>query len=133
MKKNLRLFLFNFVSLWLASAILLGVSFSAGYQIIALSALVLSLVNLLIKPLINILLLPINLLTLGGFRWLSNVIALYLVTLFVPQFKIAGFLFPGFNYEGFVIPQMYLSLFWVFVLTSFIISLTTAFLLWLTN
>lgn len=133
MKKYLRLFLFNLVSLWLIAGLLPGVSFSGGYQTLALAAVVLTLVNLLIKPLVNILLLPINLLTLGMFRWLINVITLYLVTIFVPQFKITSFFYPGFNYQGFIIPSMYLSTFLVFVLSSFMISLATTFLLWLSN
>lgn len=133
MKKYLRLFLFNLVSLWLIASLLPGVSFSGGYQTLALAAVVLTLVNLLLKPLVNILLLPINLLTLGMFRWLINVITLYLVTIFVPQFKITSFFCPGFNYQGFIIPSMYLSTFWVFVLSSFMISLATTFLLWLSK
>lgn len=133
MKKYLRLFLFNLVSLWLVTSFLPGASFSGGYQTLALAAMVLTLVNLLIKPLINLLFLPINLLTLGMFRWVINVITLYLVTLFVPQFKITSFFYPGFNYQGFMVPSMYLSAFWVLVLSSFIISLTTTFLLWLSK
>jgi len=133
MKKYLRLFLFNLFSLWLVANITTGVSFGNGYSTLLLSALVLCLVHFLIKPLINILLLPINLLTLGMFRWLTNVIALYLVTIIVPKFEISSFNFPGFSYHGFVIPQIYLTQFWALVVISFIISLTESFLLWLSK
>jgi len=129
-KKYLRLFLVNFLALWLVGRFIPGVHFIEGYESIALTALVLTLVGFLIKPLIGLLLLPINLLTLGAFRWLINVITLWLVTLLVPQFKISAFIFESFSYKGFVVPQMSLNIFWAYVLVS--LALNT-FILWLTK
>lgn len=133
MKKYLRFFLFNLVSLWLVTNIVAGFTYGNDYLILIKSAAFLTLINLLIKPLINLLLLPINLITLGTFRWLGNVIALFLVTMFVPQLKIASFTFPGFIYQGFIIPSLHLTVFWVLFAASFIISLTYSFLLWLSE
>jgi len=130
-KKYLRFFLINLFALWLVAYIFAGVSFTGGWQTLALAALVLTLLGTLIKPLIKLLLLPINLITLGTFRWLINVITLWLVTLIVPQFEIRGFLFEGVNYQGFTIPSFYLATFWAFVLTSLVISLVTTLTLWL--
>lgn len=131
MKKYLRLLLVNTATLWLAAKIITGISFDSQIKTLFSAALALTIIDLLIKPLIKILLLPINLLTLGAFRWLTNVIALYLTTLIVPEFKINGFFFPGFVYQGFAFPSMNLSTFLTFVLTSFTISLITTLLLWL--
>ena len=131
MKKYLRLFLVNLAALWVAISLLEGVTISGGSQTLALAALVLTAIDFIVKPLIKLLLLPINLVTLGAFRWLINVISLYLVTLIVPQFKVASFLFAGFSYRGFIIPSIPLSIFWVFVVASLLISLTATFLLWL--
>lgn len=130
MKRLLRSFVINTATLWLVTQILPGVGYAGGYQTLLLTALALTIVNLLVKPLINLLLLPINLLTLGAFRWLVNVATLYLVTLIVPQFQIKSFLFPGFTYQGFIIPSINLTVFWVFVLTSFLISLTSSLFYW---
>jgi len=130
-KKYLRFFLINLFALWLVAYIFTGVSFTGGWQTLALAALVLTLLGTLIKPLIKLLLLPINLITLGTFRWLINVITLWLVTIIVPQFEIRGFLFEGVNYQGFIIPSFYLATFWAFVLTSLVISLVTTLTLWL--
>jgi putative membrane protein len=132
-KKYLRLFLINFLALWLIGQLFSGVNFANGYQTIVLASLVLTLAGFIIKPLVGLLLLPVNLLTLGSFRWLINVITLWLVTLIVPQFKISGFLFTGFVYKGFVVPAMFLNLFWVYVLVALIISLITSIILWLIN
>lgn len=131
MKNYLRLYFINISSLWVVSYIFWGFKYVGGFQSLIIAALALTLVNLLVRPIINLLLLPINLLTLGMFRWLVNVVTLYLVTLLVPQLIIKPFLFPGFNYQGFNIPQIYLNYFWSLTLSSFLISLTSSFLSWL--
>ena len=130
-RKYLRWFLINAAALWLITRVFEGVSISGGYQTLFLTALVLTLINLFLKPLIKLLLLPINLVTLGAFRWVINVLTLYLVTLIVPEFKITAFLFPGFTYQGFIIPALPLSTFWAFVLSSLSFSLITSLLVWL--
>jgi len=132
MKRYLRQFLINSVSLWATKSLLAdGVKLSEGLKPLAYTAFVLTVVNLIIRPLIKLLLLPVNLLTLGAFRWLVNVGTLYFVTLIVPELKISGFMFPGFNYNGFIFPSLYLGTLWVFVFASFLISLVSTFLFWL--
>jgi len=133
MRRLLRSFIFNLAALWLVTELFEGIAFTGGYQTLLLATLALTLVNLLVKPLINLLLLPINLITLGAFRWVVNVVTLYLVTLLVPQFTISAFLFPGFSYQGFIIPPINLGMIWVYVLTSLFLSVTTSFLFWLTR
>lgn len=131
MKSLIRSFLINAASLWLVGQLISGLYFAKGYETLIVTAAVLGLVNLFVKPLINILLLPINLLTLGTLRWLVNVATLYLVTLLVSDFKIIGFSFPGFSYEGFLIPAFSTTGFLALVLTSFVLSLCSSFLFWL--
>lgn len=133
MKKYLRQFFVNFLSFWLTGKLITGVYFGQGLKTMALAAVSLTAINLIIKPLIKILLLPINFLTLGGFRWLINVLALYLVTQIVSQFEISSFLFEGFTYQGFSIPEISFSTFWAYVIASFFLSLVTTFLLWLSK
>lgn len=133
MKTLLRSFLVNAASLWLASLVISGLSFGKGYETLALAAAVLGAVNLFVRPFLNILLLPINVLTLGAFRWVVNVATLFLVTYLVPEFKITGFYFPGFSYQGIVLPATEVGLVWTFILTSFLLSLVSSFLFWLTK
>ena len=130
MKKYLRSFLITIASLIIASGLVDTISFQEGEKTIAITALVLMLVNFLIKPVINLLLLPVNLLTLGLFRWVVNVFVFYLVTLLVTQLKIEPYNFPGFEQSGFIVPSIQFSFFWTLVLLSFIISFSTGFLYW---
>jgi uncharacterized membrane protein YvlD (DUF360 family) len=131
LKKICRNFLINGVALMLVSSFFAGFKISQGLTGIAFTAAVLTGINLALKPLIRLLLLPINLLTLGAFRWLANVFSLYLVTLLVPYLKIEGFQFPGFSYQGFIVPSMYLGFLVVLLISSFLISLINTFLFWL--
>jgi len=130
-KKIFRSLVINLAALILVSAAIAGFRISGGYQGLLFTGAVLTGINLAIKPLIKLLLLPINLITLGAFRWVANVFSLYLVTLLVPYLEIFGFAFPGFFYQGFIIPEMYLAKIWVLVISSFLLSLFTTFLFWL--
>ena len=52
---------------------------------------ILSLVNILIRPLINLISLPLNVLTLGIFSLVINALLFILVARFSPGFEIEGF------------------------------------------
>lgn len=56
-----------------------------------IAAIVLGIVNVLIKPLLVILTLPINVLTLGLFTLVINALLVMLVSAIVPGFKVRGF------------------------------------------
>lgn len=131
MKKILSSLVINTAAIVIVSQIIAGFKISAGYQGILFTAIVLTAVNFAVKPLVKLLLLPINLLTLGAFRWLANVFSLYLVTLLVPYLEITGFYFPGLIHKGFIVPELYLAKIWVLVISSFLISFLTSFLFWL--
>jgi putative membrane protein len=133
MKSILRSIIFNAAAIWFVSMIISGIVLERGYETLFISAFALGMINLLIKPIINILLLPINLLTLGTLRWIVNVIALYLVTVLVSDFKILPVKFSGLTYSGIVIPAFSLNLILSFIFISFLISLISGFLFWLTK
>lgn len=88
-------------------------------------------INFLLVPLLKILFLPLNLLTLGLFAWITNVLALYALTTLVSDFKLLSYAFPGYNLSGFVIPAYDLSPFFVAIVASFMIGFITHFLQWL--
>lgn len=122
----------NLASIYLASKILSGViTYVGGYQTLFLAAVAIALVNLFVRPVVNLLLLPINLITLGVFRWLSNLVTLYLVTLLVPNLQIHAFVSQGLNLNYLIIPPIHFSAFGAFVVATFILTLTFHFLYWL--
>ena len=130
MKTLFRYFLINTVSLYITTEAIKGLSFTGGFQGLLLGGLAFTLINFLLIPLLKILLLPLNLLTLGIFAWATNVLALYALTTVVPQFRLMPYLFPGFEYNGFVIPGTYLTTLWVAMLASLMIGFLTHLLHW---
>src|SRR5688572_12173068 len=102
MKGLLRSFVIHAGILWFVATNVGGIEYSDDIKILLGGAFALTLVDALIKPLINLLLLPFNLITLGTFRWVSSVIALYLTTLVVPGFAIRAFTYPGLATEYFI-------------------------------
>lgn len=60
-------------------------------QVALIAALVLGLLNALIRPILIVLTLPINILTLGLFTFVINGFLFYLVAQFVKGFSVAGF------------------------------------------
>ncbi|CDM97423.1 MULTISPECIES: phage holin family protein [Limnospira] len=88
----------NFFLTWLLAAIALSITaylvpgFALdSWQAAAVGAIVMGLVNAIIKPILTILTLPLTLLTLGLFLFVVNAISLYLVAQFTPGFTINGF------------------------------------------
>jgi putative membrane protein len=133
MKRTLRSIFINAASIWAVSFLVTGIILEKGLETLLVTAFALGLINLLVKPVINILLLPINLVTLGTFRWVVNVAALYVVTVIVPDFKIVPFEFVGFSYQGIVIPAVSFNLILSFIVITFLISLVSSFLFWLSK
>src|SRR3989344_4524536 len=129
MKKILRFFLINLASLWVTTEIISGLTYTGGIKSLIIGALAFMVINLILVPLLKILLLPLNLLTLGLFAWITNVLALYALTT-VSNFQLVPFTFAGVNYYGFEIPSYDLSPFLVAVVASFLIGVITHFLQW---
>jgi len=122
----------NMLSIFLAAQILSGViTYVGGYQTLLVASVIIALANLVVRPIINLLLLPIHLVTLGMFRWIANVVTLYIVTWLVPNLQVHAFTFSGINLKYLVIPPIYFSAFGAFVVATFILTVTFHFIYWL--
>jgi len=131
MRTILKHFIINTVTLYLISQVVSGMSFAEGSYTLLLTGIVLTLATMIVRPIINILLLPINLITFGFFKWISYAITLYLVTLIVPGFKLVDLIFKGYNSYWFSVPAISLSGILAFVAFSFIISFTSSVFYWI--
>lgn len=85
----LRWLLYSLVILFIAWLIP-GISVS-GIQSALIAIVIIGLINAILKPLVYLIALPINLLTLGLFSLVINALL----------FMLAGYLTPGFSVEGF--------------------------------
>lgn len=82
--------LISAVAILVAAYILPGVQVSS-FTAALVAAVVLGIINAVIKPILLILTLPINLLTLGLFTFVINALVIILTANLVPGFKVAGF------------------------------------------
>lgn len=78
-----------------AAKLIGGFSFSNDPAALILAAVILGAVNLLLKPLLKLVTLPLNLITLGAFSLLLNATLLYLIVQVVPGLSAEAFLFSG--------------------------------------
>jgi putative membrane protein len=78
------------LGLWVASELLSGITFDAPSRLI-LAAIVLGVVNAVVRPLAFILTLPITVVTLGLFLLVLNAGMVGLVAWLVPGFEVSGF------------------------------------------
>ena len=79
------------LGLWAAATIIPGMTIT-GWRPLLVAALLLGIVNAVIRPIILILTLPLTVLTLGLFIFVVNGISLAIVAALVPGFEIAGIL-----------------------------------------
>jgi putative membrane protein len=91
------------------------------------TAFILSIFEVILKPIIKILLLPINILTLGTFRIIINTFGLYLVTFIFSDFQIKNIDSPATTFWGLKIPQLTFTNFFAYLITSITISLILYF------
>lgn len=130
MKTIIRTLIINTTAIAVSAYVIPGISYNDNPTTLIVTSLALTLVNLLVKPIIKLLMLPLNLLTLGLLAWLVDMLMLYIVTLIVPGFQIEAFKFSGVSFAGIIIPEIYFNRFFSFFASSFLLSLTSSFLHW---
>ncbi|MEX2007798.1 MAG: phage holin family protein [Candidatus Levyibacteriota bacterium] len=108
-----------------------GLSIQGGFSTYLFGGLALCLLFMILKPVLNILSLPLNLITLGLFSFLTNTIILYLATIFVPQITISSFVFAGANFAGFIVPAISFNTFFAFVVSALLLSVIVGVIEWL--
>jgi putative membrane protein len=82
---------FNIVALWVAAELLDGIDYSSDEWVLVLAALVFSLVNIFVKPLVILFTLPLVILTLGLALFFVNLFMLYLTSWVVDDFNVDSF------------------------------------------
>lgn len=123
--------LINLGIIWFTAQIFPAFAITGGLKGLVLGAAAFMLVNIALVPLMKVLLLPLNLLTLGLFTWLSNILALYLLITKIPSFKISAYSLSGMDINGFTVPAMTLNPFHTAIVTSFIIGVLIHLAYWL--
>ena len=82
---------FNVVALWVAAGLLEGVGYGDSFWALVVAGLVLTLVNLVIRPIVTILAIPAIILTLGFALFMVSLLMLYITSWIVDDFTIDTF------------------------------------------
>lgn len=82
--------LINAAGLWAAAAIVPGISFSGPFTLL-LAAVLMGIVNALIRPIVFVLTLPLTIVTFGLFLLVVNAGMFSLVALLLAGFQVSGF------------------------------------------
>jgi putative membrane protein len=91
-RKFILRWLVNFLGLWAAAELMTGsIDYNDKLRVLIIAALIFSLVNAIIRPIIILLSLPAIVLTLGLFTLVINAFMLFLVTKIYPSFHLRSF------------------------------------------
>lgn len=110
------------VAIVLTSLFLPGIDYNHSVSTLIVTAIVMGITNTFIRPILNLILLPINIITLGLLGFLMNAIILFIVTLLVPSFNVVPFVV---ELNGSLI---YVSIIWSYIITATILSLVIGIL-----
>ena len=82
-------------AIWLATQLITGVEFTGPPKTLLFAGLILGLINSFIKPILNIITLPLRIITFGLFSLVINMGIVWLIDVFFQELEIAG-LYPLF-------------------------------------
>lgn len=131
MKSILRKTLVNIISLWLTTLLASGFVVTGGIRTFVIAAFVLFVIQNFVKPVFQVLTLPLNFITLGLFSWVLNVLSLYLLTVVVREIKVVAFTFQGFVFGDFIIPKMDFNLVGSFIVIALTLTLIQKAFSWI--
>lgn len=118
MRELIKRIVTNALSLFLVSLFLSGLSISGGFESFLIAGALLAIFATVLDPIVRIVTLPFNILTLGLLSFLTTLVALFGVTFFYPSVSIHAFTFAGISFLGLSIAKIQFSHFLSFVVIS---------------
>ncbi len=131
MKSLLRQIFVNFITIYFLGLSFPGLIVDLNFKTLITASIIWYFLNKIIKPIIKILLLPINLITLNLFSWLVGLITLFLLQIFADGITVSSFNFDGLNIQGFIVPPFFVNLFFSYLLTSVLLNSIHSGIFWL--
>jgi len=131
MKTILRSFAIYLLALYFIPQIVPGFTIYGGFPTLIVGSIALALMSLILKPILNIISFPINLLTMGLFSIIVNAIILYLLTILVPNITVQPFTYPRAHIYGFITPNIAFDTFFAYTFSAFILSCINTIIRWL--
>ena len=119
------------LALYFIPQIVPGFTIEGGFTTILVGAVVLAFMFLVLKPILNIISFPVNMLTLGLFSIITNAFILYILTILVPNITVQPFTYPKGHFFGFITPVISFNTFFAYTYSAFILSSINSGIRWL--
>lgn len=133
MKKLFLQFIVTALTLVVTDYLIPGVEIRNSIDGLLLVTVMFTAINVIIKPLLKVLSLPIEVATLGTFSVIINTVLLLMVDYILTPLSITSFWFPGITYGPIIIAPMRVPAFLTAVVASLLISAISSLLIWLTK
>lgn len=121
----------NIVAIYIASYLFSGIVISGGFWSIFTAAMFLAVGFRILRPILNIMTLPLNFITFGLFQLLTIAFIVFLITLIYPQMRITEFYFQGTQFFGVIIQPFQVGLFLSYIIISGTIYFINKAVFWL--
>ncbi len=131
MKYLLQQVTISLLALYITSILFSGLVIKGGFVQLLYAAISLVLGFLLVRPVLNLIALPITLITLGLFSIVTTVTVIFLITLIDKDFVVQSFQFNGFSFFFINVPKYYLNIFLSYLVISVTIQLIHKLLVFL--
>jgi putative membrane protein len=125
-----RVFIYTF-GLFLMQLVIPGVNIAGGIWMMLFGGVLLTLMFLILKPILNLITLPVNMMTMGIFSVFNSALILYLLTVFVGAITIEAFVYPRTDLLGVIIPTLTFNTFLAYIYSAFVLSFIDSLLSWL--
>ena len=131
MRGILRNVLLYSFSLYITQMLFSGLVLHGGMRTLIVGGILLAIGFKVIKPILSVISLPFNMLSLGLFSIFITAFILFLITLIYPSIDVKAFTFYGLSFWGIEIHKFYVSLLLSYCLISVTIYLITKAINWL--
>jgi uncharacterized membrane protein YvlD (DUF360 family) len=131
MKLLLKKYFVITLSLFLLTQIISAITIQGGWKSLFYSSFVLTILFYIARPIANLVLLPINILTLNLASWLINILIFFIWTRLTAEVKIESWQFNGLNVGLLVISPISLASWQVILIGGVVITIIVQFLDWL--
>lgn len=134
MKTIARVILLQTFALFLTSLLLPGLIIIGGWTTYVLGGVLLSILSFALKPLLNIIAFPLNMITFGLFTWVINGFLLWILTLLIAKINVYPFSSPKIAIAGLTVPSIHIySIIAAYIVIALVISAITWGLTWIVN
>lgn len=124
MKHYLRKLIIVFLSLYLAYSLVPTIRLGDDPKNIPIAIAAFFLVGIIIRPIFSLILIPLNIITVGLVSFALNTLTIFALTAFTPGVIVGAYSFPGANLGGIILQPTTLNQITTVLLIAAIITLT---------